>query len=147
MQPILLIEDDENDVFFFERAIKKAEIRQPMVTVRDGREAVDYFQKTAPANAVPCLIILDLNLPQRNGLEVLEWLRAQPPFKAVPVVVLTSSTSDKDIQQAYETGANSYLVKPGDPDKLVALVKLVKDYWLMANQLPPRPAPAFGAKV
>jgi CheY-like chemotaxis protein len=147
MQPILLIEDDENDIFFFERAAKKAEIRQPLVIVRDGREAVEYFQKLSPPNPIPCLIVLDLNLPQRNGLEVLEWIRAQPLPKIVPVVVLTSSTSDKDIQQAYEMGANSYLIKPGDPDKLVALVKLAKEYWLTANQSPPRPALTSGNKI
>lgn len=137
MQPIFLIEDDENDVFFFERAAKKAELRQPLAIARDGREAVERLQKSNGGTALPCLVVLDLNLPQRNGLEVLEWLRAQPSLKRIPVIVLTSSTSDKDIQQAYDLGANSYLVKPGDPDKLVALARLIKEYWLTANQMPP----------
>jgi CheY-like chemotaxis protein len=141
--PILLVEDDANDVFFFERALHKAEVPSPMTVVSDGQEAIDLLAgKEGFADRekfpLPCLIVLDLNLPRKNGLQVLDWIRQNPEFEPVIVIVFTSSTSEQDMRDAYRLGANSYLVKPSDPDELVDLVKLISLYWLGANQSPPR---------
>jgi DNA-binding response OmpR family regulator len=139
--PILLVEDDENDIFFFERAYKKAGITNPLHIVRDGDEAIQYLSgKEAFADRekfpLPSLIVLDLNLPLKHGLEVLKWLREKRDFDTLVVVVLTSSQSEMDMRQAYKLGANSYLVKPSDPDKLTDIARLVSDYWLRTNQAP-----------
>ncbi|HUR47288.1 MAG TPA: response regulator, partial [Candidatus Saccharimonadales bacterium] len=104
--------------------------------------AMDYlgglgnYQNRAE-HPLPCLIVLDLNLPRVHGLEVLRWLRQHESVRTQLVVVFTSSTSEVDIQEAYELGANSYLVKPGNPDQLVDTIKLLEAYWLVANQFPP----------
>ena len=140
--PILLVEDDANDVFFFERAAKRAGVTVPVRTVRDGQEAVSYLSGEGifadrTAYPFPVLMVLDLNLPQRHGLEVLRWLRQNKSCRTLLVVVLTSSRSEVDIHEAYELGANSYLVKPSDPADLVDVVKLFKTYWLGRNEPPP----------
>jgi len=149
--PILLVEDDPNDVFFFERAAKKAGINSTVHSVRDGQEAVSYLNGEGAfadraAYPFPVLMVLDLNLPQRHGLEVLRWLRQNKSCRTLLVVVLTSSRSEVDIHEAYELGANSYLVKPSDPADLTQIVELVKVYWLGRNEPPPECARAAGAK-
>src|SRR5206468_2292026 len=113
--PILLVEDDSNDVFFFERAAKKAGLIAPIHVLRDGHEAVTYLNGDGiyadrNAHPFPILMVLDLNLPQRHGLEVLRWLRQCKSCRTLLVIVLTSSRSELDIHEAYELGANSYLV-------------------------------------
>jgi two-component system, response regulator len=138
---ILLVEDDENDVFFFERALKKSGVTARCEVLRDGQSALDYFSGIAARGAadpatLPQLVVLDLNLPQIQGLEVLKSIRDIDALDPVPVVVLTSSTSDRDIREAYAMGVNSYLVKPADPDALGELVKLLDAYWLRTNKLP-----------
>jgi CheY-like chemotaxis protein len=144
--PILLVEDDENDVFFFERAAEKANFNCPLHIVRDGDEAVAYLQGDgAFANReqfpLPCLIVLDLNLPHKHGLEVLQWIRASAPDPTVPVVILTSSTSDVDLREAYRFGANSYLNKPSLPQGLDEMLRTFKAYWFGMNRVPPASAP------
>jgi len=139
--PILLVEDDENDVFFFKRAFQKNEIIHPLHVVKDGQEAIDYLGgngrfSNREQNPIPGLIILDLNLPRRNGLEVLRSLRAEPETHNTPVLVLTSSAADQDIDEAYDLGANSYLLKPGNPDRMVELLGAIKIYWMTFNKVP-----------
>jgi DNA-binding response OmpR family regulator len=153
--PILLVEDDENDVFFFERALKHAEFLNSLRTVRDGREAIAYLSGTGlfsdrDRSPLPCLVVLDLNLPHKHGLEVLQWIRAAAPDPHVPVIVLTSSTSDLDIHAAYKLGANSYLTKPSRPDELVQLVRAFKLYWFDFNRVAStriNPSPVASAQV
>jgi CheY-like chemotaxis protein len=139
--PILLVEDDINDVFFFERALRKAGVTNRLEIAKDGQEAIDLLAgRGSFADPVqfppPCLIVLDLNLPIKTGLQVLKWIRENDALDSVPVVALTSSTSDQDMAEAYQLRANSYLVKPSDPDTLVELVRLTMDYWLRMNQRP-----------
>lgn len=141
--PILLVEDDQNDVFFFQRALRKAEIANPLSVVRDGREAMAYLagQGAFADRArypVPCLVILDLNLPHQHGLDVLRWIRKEPKLATLLVIVLTSSISEQDAHEAYRLGANSFLIKPADPNQLVELAKAIKIYWLQHNQWPPQ---------
>lgn len=143
LPPILLVEDDENDRFFFERAAKKCGLQHPLRMARDGQEAVHYLSATGDfadraANPLPALVVLDLNLPVKNGLEVLAWMRARPETRNIVVVVLTSSIDVLDRHEAYSLGANSYLVKPADPNQLAAVVAMLRDYWLSLNLLPPQ---------
>ncbi len=142
---ILIVEDDPNDVLLLQRAFKKANIVVPLQTVGHGDDAVAYLagdgqyadREQYPA---PILVLLDLKLPRRSGLEVLEWIRAQSGLRRLPVVVLTSSKEADDINKAYDLGANSYLVKPVGFDSLLALVKSLQMYWLTLNQQPEIPA-------
>ena len=139
--PILLVEDDYNDVLLIQRAFRKANIKPLVSNVSDGDEAVLYLQgegKYADRSQypVPLLILLDLKLPRRSGLEVLAWIRQQPELRRLLVIVLTSSQEDSDLTQAYDLGANSYLVKPIDFQEFVRLVELIDDYWFKTNQVP-----------
>jgi CheY-like chemotaxis protein len=127
---ILLVEDDVNDVFFFGRALKKAGVTIPLQVARDGREAMAYLSGTGEfadreKYPLPCLIVLDLNMPGKNGFEVLGCLRQTPSLNTLPVVILTSSQAEKDIERARELGARDYYVKPNEPGRLFDLVKLM----------------------
>lgn len=140
--PILLVEDDANDVFFFTRAVGKAGIANPLVTVADGQQAIHYLGGTGPytdraSHPLPALVVLDLNLPVKHGLEVLTFLRANPEAAHTIVVVLTSSIDALDMHEAYALGANSYIVKPADPNQLSAVVEAFRSYWLTLNSPPP----------
>jgi CheY-like chemotaxis protein len=139
-RPILYADDDENDVFLMQRAFSKAGVVNPLCTVQDGREAVDYLAGSGrfadrEQHPLPCLMLLDLNMPGKSGLDVLKWLRAQPVTATLPVVVFTSSNQESDIHRAYSLGANGYLVKPGKPDELLTMVKGIKDFWLAQNRV------------
>jgi len=138
---ILLVEDDLNDVLLIKRAFNRANLLSPLHVVNDGDSAVDYLAGSDPygdrsLHPLPALILLDLKLPRRSGLEVLEWLKQQPELRRLPVVVLTSSQENKDIDRAYDLNANSYLVKPVAPDALLEMVKMLDLYWLTLNEKP-----------
>jgi CheY-like chemotaxis protein len=138
LKPVLYVEDDENDVFFMQKVWKALALPNPLEIVRDGKEAVDYFADPAqPANL--SLILLDLNLPSRPGLDVLEWIRQQPSLCTLPILILTSSSHDRDVHTAYRLGANAYLLKPPQAKDLNGLVKGISDFWLQRNQPPPDP--------
>jgi len=140
-QPILLVEDDPNDVLLLQRAFQRSGIVNPLQVARHGDEAVDYLSGSASYGdrqqyPVPVFMLLDLKLPRRSGLEVLQWVKERPGLKRIPIVVLTSSKNDADINRAYELGANSYLVKPVSFEDLLNLVKSLQLYWLMLNESP-----------
>lgn len=147
---ILLVEDNPDDVLLARRAVKKAALPVAMQVVEDGDEAVAYLDGSGQfgdrgRSPLPALILLDLKLPKRSGLEVLRWVRSQPALDTTPVVVLTSSSEDEDIQKAYALGANSYLQKPVAFNGLVQLLGVLDLYWLRNNlSVPPAPtlAPA-----
>src|SRR5580692_2797809 len=141
MNTILLVEDEEGDVFFMRQALQKAGVINPLQVASDGQEAIDYFKGTGRfANReefpLPCLVLLDLKLPRVMGLDVLKWIREQPEVATI-VVILTSSQEEADIATAYRLGANGYLVKPSDVGQLTDMVKSIKDFWLMQNTPPP----------
>jgi CheY-like chemotaxis protein len=138
---ILLVEDDPNDIVLIQRAFAKAALVNPLRIVRDGEEAILYLggsQDYADRGKypLPSLILLDLKLPRKSGLEVLEWLRQQPSLRHVPVIVLTSSKEMRDINRAYELGANSYLVKPVGFEGLLEMVRAIGMYWVILNKGP-----------
>ncbi|MFE4106669.1 response regulator [Almyronema epifaneia] len=138
---ILLIEDDANDIFLIKRAFRLANLNNAIYTAKDGDAAVQYLRgENAYADRlqypIPGLVILDLKLPKRSGLEVLAWMRQQPVIKRIPVVVLTSSNQHVDVDQAYEAGVNSYLVKPVAFDALISMVSAINDYWIRFNKYP-----------
>ena len=140
-KPILYAEDDENDVFFMQRAFKQAGIVNPLHIVTNGTLAIDYLSGSGPyanreEHPIPCLVLLDLNMPGKSGLDVLKWIRTQPRISTLPIVVMTSSNQDSDIHRAYLLGANGYLIKPGKPDELLVMVKGIRDYWLTQNRSP-----------
>ena len=134
-QPILYAEDEENDILFMERAFHFAGVANPLVTVPNGQLAVEYLSSLRDQDPAlfPCLVLLDLNLPLKSGLEVLKWIRAHALFCTLPVLVISSSDQDSDIQRAYLQGVNGYLVKPSNPKELQSMVKALKDYWLTYN--------------
>jgi CheY-like chemotaxis protein len=139
--PILIADDDENDVFFMERAFDQAQVANPLHRVRDGEEAVSYLKGTGKYTdrekfPLPQFLLLDLKMPRKNGFEVLQWVREQPGLKRLPVIVLTSSREDPDINRAYDLGANTYLVKPLRPDGLVDMVKTMTLYWFNLAEKP-----------
>ena len=142
MEPpaILLAEDDDNDVLLMKRAIVRAGITNPLHVTRDGEEALAYLAGRGrfadrTQNPLPALLLLDLKMPKLSGFEVLQWIRSQSNMKRLPVVVLSSSFQDTDINKAYDLGANSYLVKPADFASRIDLVKKLQAYWLTANQM------------
>ena len=138
---ILHIEDDANDVLLIARAFRKAEVPAQIQVVNDGEQAVHYMAGSdafaqRDAYPLPALVLLDLKLPRKSGIEVLEWIRAQPGLKRIPVVMLTSSRQPVDINRAYDLGVNAYLVKPVNFDGLVDMLKSLDAFWLRANQPP-----------
>lgn len=139
--PILLVEDDPNDVLLIRRAFTKARLANPVQSVEDGDQAVSYLAGAGPyadrqSYPLPVVVLLDLKLPRRSGLDVLAWLRQQEGLRRLPVVVLTSSRESADVNRAYDLGANSYLVKPVTFDALLELVQTLQLYWLMLNEKP-----------
>ncbi|MFW6113753.1 MAG: response regulator [Actinomycetota bacterium] len=139
--PVLLVEDDPNDVLLIQRAFRNARMANPIHVVEDGELAISYLSGSGEYSErerfpLPVLVFLDLKLPRKSGLEVLNWIRAQRSLKRLPVVVLTSSRENHDINRAYEAEANSYLVKPGAFEDLLELVKTLKIYWMIMSELP-----------
>jgi two-component system response regulator len=139
---ILLVEDNANDELLTLRALRKHNIQNKVVVARDGAEALDYlFSRGAHANRQPAdppdLILLDLNLPKVGGIEVLRQLRADERTKLIPVVILTSSSEDKDLLGGYNERANSYVVKPVNFAQFSDAVRQLGMYWLVLNRKPP----------
>jgi len=138
---LLLIEDDPNDVALFRRAARKVDRSEEILVAEDGEAAVRILearaeQLPAEANELPWMILLDLKMPRKSGLEVLQWLRGQPRLRHLPVIIFTSSRESSDIARAYELGANSYLVKPVSFDQLKEMVRVLYHYWLDLNEIP-----------
>jgi len=141
---ILYVEDEENDVLLLRHVFAKADLTNPLQTVKDGKAAKDYLAGHAPfddrrQHPLPDLVLLDLNLPYWSGFEVLEWIRRQPHLRCLPVVVFTSSSRPGDIARAYDAGANAYLVKPNALADLTSLVLALRDFWLLHNRAPDVP--------
>jgi len=138
---ILLVEDDENDVFFMRNAFQEVGILNPLQVAVDGQAAMDYLSGNGgyadrERFPLPCLTLLDLKLPRVMGLGVLKWMREQPALKTLIVIIFTSSRLGPDIERAYELGANAYLVKPSSPPELRKIATGIKEFWLELNRGP-----------
>lgn len=141
---ILLVEDNEDDVLLTKRAFQKNNVKNELVVVSDGREALDWLfgegeHAGRDASVLPELILLDVNMPRVGGLEVLEKVRADPRTAFVPVVMLTSSKQEEDLIRSYELGANSYVRKPVAFESFVDAVRTLGVYWLVLNERARRP--------
>ena len=139
---ILMIEDEPTDAALIERAFQRAKVLNPIVHIKNGDDALAYLAGVAKyANRIeyplPALILLDLKMPGMTGLQLLQWMRTNRDVRRIPVVVLTADDTPATVNAAYELGANSYLVKPGDPKQIVRLVELIQSYWMELNQPPP----------
>jgi chemotaxis family two-component system response regulator Rcp1 len=134
---ILLVEDSPSDVRLIREALKDATVPIQIMLARDGVEATEHLKQSEMGQAIrPDLVLLDLNLPRKNGKEVLAEIKASPNLKQIPVLVMTSSRSDEDIAQAYSLNANCYITKPGDLQEYVHVVRAIEDFWFLTATLP-----------
>lgn len=142
MKPIciLLIEDNEGDVVLTLEALKESKVINNIKVVRDGLEALHFLKKEGSyaQEETPDLILLDINLPKVDGKEVLSFIKNDDQLKTIPVVMLTTSTAQKDIQDAYKGFANCYISKPVDLDKFMEIVRSIEDFWISLVKLPSR---------
>ncbi len=136
---ILLVEDSPGDVRLAEEALKEGKVRNRMSVVWDGEEALHFLRREGEyADAPrPDLILLDLNLPKKDGREVLAEIKEDPDLKRIPVVILTISRDEQDIMNTYEHHANCYIIKPVDLEQFINVVRSVEDFWLEVVKLPP----------
>jgi two-component system, chemotaxis family, response regulator Rcp1 len=137
---ILLVEDNKADIRLVQEALKNSSITYQMVTVRDGVAAMAYlYQEGEYADALrPDLIILDLNLPKKDGREVLSEIKTNPQYKRIPVIVLTTSKNEDDIHQSYELNANCFITKSRNLSQLFTIVQRIEEFWLSTVTLPPQ---------
>jgi CheY-like chemotaxis protein len=145
--PILLAEDDEDDIFLLRHACGKVGLTNPLQVVNDGEQVLAYLRgegrysdrKTYP---FPLLILLDLKMPKMNGLETLSAIRNDPNLHRLVVILFSSSSQESDINQAFDLRANSYLVKPATNEHMVSALSKIRDFWLRLNQYPSLPEAA-----
>lgn len=137
---ILMVEDNPGDVRLTKEALKDAKVSNTLRVVEDGAAALDYLHRRgAHADAPrPDLILLDLNLPKKNGREVLEEIKQDANLKSIPVVILTTSQAEEDVVRAYSLHANCYITKPVDFTQFAKIVRTIEDFWLSIVTLPPR---------
>ncbi len=134
---ILLVEDSPSDVRLIREALKQTPVRVDITVARDGVEAMDYLHAAEDGTVDrPDLVLLDLNLPRKNGREVLAEVKGSPTLKQIPVLVMTSSRSDEDVSIAYALNANCYITKPGDLGEYVHVVRAIEDFWFLTATLP-----------
>jgi len=131
LKPILLVEDDDVDVMTVERALKDLNIKNQLVNKADGEEALEYLRTNG--NKKPCIILLDLNMPKMNGIEFLKFVKADKSLKKIPVVVLTTSSQQRDIVESFKLSAAGYIVKSIDYAKFVKAISAVNLYWTLSE--------------
>ena len=134
LPPILLVEDNPMDLDLTLRAFNKRRFINAIEVARDGEEALAYVARWDAGEPIPAVILLDINMPKVNGLEVLEQLKRHPVYRRIPVVVLTSSREDRDLAAAYDLGVNSYIEKPVSFNKFMEVADQIELYWCVTNQ-------------
>ena len=139
--PILVADDDAQDTMLVKMAVQRASLNLQLASVQDGEEAINYILGKAHfadrrTHPFPKMVLLDLKMPRLSGFDVLDFIRAQPGLRQLPIVIFSSSDDPKDIQRAYDGGANSYLCKPHSNEDLSALLKALEDYWCKFNHFP-----------
>ena len=136
---ILMVEDDPGDVRLTREALKGSKLLHSLNVVEDGVAALDYLRRNAPYQEAvrPDLVLLDLNLPRKDGREVLAAMKQDPALRAIPVVILTTSQAEEDVLRAYRLSANCYVTKPVDLHQFNRIVQAIEDFWLTVVRLPP----------
>ena len=125
-KPILLVEDDEVDVMTVQRSIKELNIANPLHIAGNGEEGLEYLQET---EIMPCIILLDINMPRMNGIEFLRHIKEDDKFRRIPVIILTTSKEEQDRYESFDLNAAGYMVKPVDYDQFVKLISTIEHYW------------------
>jgi len=139
-EPIVLVDDNEDDIVLTRRALERNQIENPLVIARDGAEALELLLGANGETVKPAMILLDLKLPKVDGLSVLKRLREDTRTSLIPIVVLTSSKQDQDVIAGYALHANSYIHKPVDFDQFSEAIRQIGQYWLHLNEAPPAAA-------
>jgi CheY-like chemotaxis protein len=130
-KPILLIEDDDVDVMTVNRALRDLKVSNQLVSIGDGEEAIEYLRDESATK--PCIVLLDLNMPKMDGAEFLKIVKADKALKKIPVVILTTSNSDRDVIESFELGAAGYMVKSVDYEKFVETIRAIDRYWTLSK--------------
>ncbi|NOT52257.1 MAG: response regulator [Chitinophagaceae bacterium] len=135
---ILLVEDNEGDILLTLEAFKELKIKNNVTVVKDGAEAIDFLKKQGDyaEGCSPNLILLDINMPRLNGIEVLDFIKQDEKLKKIPVIMLTTSSSEKDISECYEKSANCFITKPLDFGSFLNVVQGIESFWFAIAQLP-----------
>ena len=135
---ILLVEDNEGDILLTKEAFNQGNIVKSISVVKDGKEAIKYLERVAPytESLLPDLIILDINIPKMNGQEVLKKIKTNDNFKQIPVVMFTTSSTERDILEAYKNHANCYITKPNEVDDFLKTITLIENFWISIVHLP-----------
>ncbi len=129
-KPILLIEDDDVDVMTVNRALRDLKITNQLVPIGDAEEAIEYLRDESAAK--PCIVLLDLNMPKMDGAEFLKIVKADKALNKIPVIILTTSNSDRDVIESFELGAAGYMVKSVDYEKFVETIGAINQYWTLS---------------
>jgi CheY-like chemotaxis protein len=133
---ILLVEDNEGDILLTVEALEEGRIANVISVARDGQEAIDKLEESFQNGQLPDLVLLDINLPKLNGHEVLEQLKQNEHFKHVPVIILSTSSSEMDILKSYKNHANCFITKPVEIDEFVKAIESIEDFWFSIVKLP-----------
>ena len=139
LKTILIVDDSPNDVELTVSALTEKNIANEIVVAEDGIEALDYLYKRGRfvnKNGNPAVILLDIKMPRMSGIEVLKHIRSKPEFMMIPVIMVTSSSEERDLVESYKLGANSYVVKPVDIAQFIDAIKVLGQYWAVINHLP-----------
>jgi CheY-like chemotaxis protein len=136
LSPILIVEDRLTDLDLTKRAFARRRVLNPIQEARDGEQAIAWIERWEAGERLPVFILLDLGLPKVSGLDVLRQFKSNPVSAAIPVIVLTTSTDNHDMQEAYRLGCNSYIVKPVDFDKFMETASQIEAYWCALNTSP-----------
>lgn len=146
LRPILLVDDDANDIELALMALAEHNLANPVEVLRDGAQALDYLMQrgayAGPGHPAPVVVLLDLKMPKLNGLDVLRQVKADAALRTIPVVMLTSSREERDVVESYNLGVNAYVVKPVSFQEFVNAIKGLGVFWAVINEPPPAPAPS-----
>jgi CheY-like chemotaxis protein len=133
---ILLVEDNEGDILLTTEALEDSKIINKVTVMRDGKAAVDFFESLTDPEERPDLVLLDINLPKKNGHEVLQYIKQNESYNLIPVIMLTTSSSERDILSAYKHYANCYITKPMDVAEFIAAIAKIEDFWINIVSIP-----------
>ena len=133
---ILLVEDNEGDIILTPEAFEESKIINILKVIRDGREVVNFFENLTDKDEIPDLVLLDINLPKMSGHEVLTYIKNHEKYKQIPVIMLTTSSAEKDILQSYKSHVNCYITKPIDVNEFVQAVTKIEDFWINIVSIP-----------